>query len=519
MHSKFLKYITIILTLAMIFTCCVSCTEVDEPEPTEAPDVMRYDPIDAPYAADFQVSKVFSSNMVVQRGERLRVFGFADESENGKKVSGEFMGMFAEAVIEDGEWCINFGAKLDANKELGNVMKIYTDTKTVEFENVLVGDVYMVVGQSNIGYSVQDHNQDVQSSKKKPKDMLGEECLLRLFYNSIKQTSKYPERGTDEVCEDVRNGEKWYYPNNNNVLKFSAYGYYFGRDMVIENDYQVPIGIIEIDGNGRELSCFLPNEVADSFGIVGGQSRFMYNHYMYPFARYAIKAIIWYQGESDCPESLAVQFPEKFSAMIEYMRGTHNVTNKNFPVYMVEFPGCWKVSENYLNDGLIRAVIGSIPNTLENSYFCVSSDLWTNKSWANNIHPPIKFEQAERMAKLVIHTQNGKYAAEEVQGPIIEKIELSEDKKTAVLTYTNVGEGLKTADGSDTVKGFKICDKNYSVLAYKCDAKITGPNTIEVTSSTYFEGVAYNTVTGSFYSKDVNLCNSYGMPAAAMFIY
>ena len=51
--------------------------------------------INAPYAEKFTVSNVFSSDMVVQRGEHIRVWGFSDASENGHKVSGEFMGMFA----------------------------------------------------------------------------------------------------------------------------------------------------------------------------------------------------------------------------------------------------------------------------------------------------------------------------------------------------------------------------------------------------------------------------------------
>ena len=112
--------------------------------------------LDAPYASDFTVAKIFSDDMVVQRNEHIRVWGFADESENGKKVSGEFKGMFAEALIENGEWTLTFTARLQADTE-GAEMKIYTDKKTVTFKTVLVGDVYLVMGQSNAAYSVNDH--------------------------------------------------------------------------------------------------------------------------------------------------------------------------------------------------------------------------------------------------------------------------------------------------------------------------------------------------------------------------
>ena len=76
--------------------------ETTEEVTTEEPDVMIGETLDAAYAADFTVSKVFTSDMVVQRGEKLRVWGWAPESENGKKISGEFMGMFAETLIENG---------------------------------------------------------------------------------------------------------------------------------------------------------------------------------------------------------------------------------------------------------------------------------------------------------------------------------------------------------------------------------------------------------------------------------
>ena len=94
-----------------------------EEETTMITDVMIGETLEAEYAADFSVAKIFSSDMVVQRNEHIRVWGFAPESENGKKVSGEFKGMFAEAIIENGEWCITFGARLSADVN-GAEMKI-----------------------------------------------------------------------------------------------------------------------------------------------------------------------------------------------------------------------------------------------------------------------------------------------------------------------------------------------------------------------------------------------------------
>ncbi len=103
-------------------------TETPTEAPTEAPETGIDEPLDLPYAADFTVSKAFSKNMVLQRGEHIRVWGWADESENGKKVSGEFLGMFTEAEIKDGEWVLTFKKKLPANAEMVYTLKVYTDT-------------------------------------------------------------------------------------------------------------------------------------------------------------------------------------------------------------------------------------------------------------------------------------------------------------------------------------------------------------------------------------------------------
>ena len=512
---------------------------------TEEPDVMIGETLDAPYAADFTVSKTFTSDMVVQRGERLRVWGWAPESENGKKVSGEFMGMFAEALIEDGAWTLQFGAKLDACAELGNEMKIYTDTKEVIFSDVLVGDVYMVIGQSNVAYSfytyVNAPNTDTQNYGW---NMVDESLPIRLHYNTLNETEAhgYPKRGTTEVCPDVVHDRKWERPDTESVSRFTAIGYCFAWNFVQMTEGKVPVGIIEIDGNGQPLGAFMPNDVADALktdkwndaqgiyvpeGVNAAWGRYMYNHYMYPFEKYAMAGVVWYQGESDFQKQHASEFIERFSAFMTYMRSTHNVTNPNFDVYLVEFPtiydrpaghqGAW----HYMDLGLIRCVLGAIPQNLSNCYLSVSSDLWTDDTYFNSLHPDCKFGQGLRLAKLAAAVQGDAGTLDSATGPILESVEFSEDYKTAVLTFTNVGDGLTTSDGGTTVNGFTFMKSPYSINTKKgteISAEITAFNQITVTCSASMKrGVVYNGVANNLYGEQINLCNSYGNPAGAFF--
>ena len=515
-----------------------------EPAETEPPivDVMVGETLDAPHATQFTVSNVFASDMVVQRGEFLRVWGWADASQNGKKVTGEFKGMFAEAIIEDGAWEITFTARLEASAELGHTMKIYADGVSYEFKDVLVGDVYMVMGQSNCAYSVGNHHQYVNTDDKGGKNVLDYNAPIRIHYNSQNQTAGYPKQGTDEVCLEIRSNSKWQKADSYaDIYNFTAIGYLFAHNYVKLTDSKVPIGLIEIDGNGRPIGAFMCNEVATekgtdrydstkgyyvTTGVNADGGRFLYNHYMYPFERYAIAGLIWYQGESDLLQANTRVYAENFSALMTYMRGTHNLVNKDFPVYYVEFPTIYQQPAgftgqwHYMDVGLIRAAMGEIQRILPNSHQIVSTDLWSDNTFFNNLHPNCKFEQSERAAILAaaVNGEGGKTMAQG-NGPILVSMEILEGGKKAILTYENVGEGLKTSDGGTTVKGFHIYRKNVSLNPRaEVTATITAPNQITIVSDTSISGLAYNAITYNVYGVDVNLCNSEGVPAGATVI-
>ena len=515
-----------------------------EPEETEPPivDVPVGDTLDAPHATQFTVSNVFASDMVVQRGEFLRVWGWADASQNGKKVTGEFKGMFAEAIIENGAWEITFGARMEASAEMGHTMKIYADGVSYEFKDVLVGDVYMVMGQSNCAYTVHNHHLYVNTPDKGGKDVLDYNAPIRIHYNSQMQTQGYPKWGTEEVCLEVKSGSTWQRADSyEDIASFTAIGYLFAHNYVKLTDSKVPIGLIEIDGNGRPLGAFMCNEVAtekgtDRFdankgyyvttGVNGDAGRFLYNCYMYPFERYALAGLIWYQGESDLLQANTRVYAENFSALMTYMRGTHNLINKDFPVYYVEFPTIYQKPANHVGDwhymdvGLIRAAMGEIQRILPNSHQIVSTDLWSDNTFFNNLHPNCKFEQSERAAILAaaVNGEGGKTMAQG-NGPILVSMELLAGGKKAILTYENVGEGLKTTDGGNIVKGFHLYRKNVSLNPKaELTATITAPNQITIESNTGISGLAYNAITDNVYGVDINLCNSEGVPAGATVI-
>ncbi len=539
-----LRAIALLLALVTSVGCLAACndstpdntetdsateTEVESPTETETqPDPL----LDVPAATQFTVSNVFSDNMVVQRNEHVRVWGWADDSQNGKRVSGTFLNTTAHTVIENGEWILTFKQTWNANTAMGNHMTIYGDGVEYTFADVLVGDVYMAIGQSNIWYSVDTH---LKSTPPKKHGKLDENALIRLHFNSQDQRKGYPTWGTDEVCREIMSDSRWELPTKENYRHFSALGYYFAENMLKANENTVPIGVIEVEAAGKHLACFLSNEVATatqadifipSLGIYKANgangaeaSRFMYNQYIYPFEKYAISGIIWYQGESDLHDANTRSYADKFVPLMQQMRETHNVLNKEFPIYIMELARCYDANWRF---GGVRAVQGGIAaQQLPNTYLVASSDLILT-SPRDILHPDIKWEQAKRLAAIATAVEYKNGSLDESLGPVLRSIELSSNGLSAVLTFDHVGDGLKTINGADTVTGFQGYNAGYAPLS-ALTATITAPNQITVTSASPIQGVGYNTlVTNGFGTEPdctLNLCNSFDVPAGAFIAY
>ena len=491
--------------------------------------------------ANFSVSRVFSDNMVLQRDELVRIWGFAPNEDDGKEVFGEFKGVKAKAIIKNGEWCITFPETFCADTS-ANCMKIYSGEKEIVFKDVLVGDVLMVIGQSNV-----EAEMSVHFSLTDPAVCGGgEEAVnpqepIRLNRTTAKESLDeiFGVKGTRNVCRDCLNNTQWTKTTLEETLKFSALGYYFAKEMVKRSDEKIPYGIIEVGFSGMPLGAFLPNEVADKLktdtydekkGIYTttgrnakeGSGRYIYNRHIYPFEKYSIAGLVWYQGESNGDITEAPYYNDRFSALVEHMRSTHNIINRNFPVFVVELPSIYPKPEGYtgtdalrwryIEIGMVRSYIGTIPLQIENSYVAACGDLWGNKEYCNGLHPYIKYEQAQRIADIAQVILLKKGTLDEATGPIFEALNVSDDLKKAKITFKNVGEGLSTSDGGNKVRGIVgLIRKDNTLQAITPqDSCITDKNEITVLFDEMVDGVAYNFKDSDYYSETINLCNSFG---------
>ncbi len=506
-------------------------------------------------ATGVKVSSAFTDEMVLQRDEALSVWGFAD-SLSGTVVV-ELNGEYAWAdVDEHGVWKATFAETFPYSTEK-TTLTVMNGEEDIVINNVLIGDVYFMIGQSNIFYSMTMLTTELQKRGEPFSVDYDDTKNMRFFrissmdYNGL--TGIFAQ-GTDTVYNDVYTARPWQKPSdigydvaNDEDNTYSALGYLFAYEMTNRSD--VPIGIIEIDAAGTALTGFAPNHLAEKWGHEtfdyakqtyyykldnvedeASISRFMYNQAIYPLSGFSTAGLIWYQGESDwynvrerhggadCENYYVPQYVE----LMNYYRSTFG--NSDFPIYIMELPPCYSDNSNaYIDYGEVRAEMGNIPNYLSDCYFVSSADTWFDHAWENNIHPPIKHHQASRLTALVT-AQKGisDDSIEDVHGPVIKTVEYTDTGAT--LTFDHVGQGIGVAHPDllgREVRGLeaRVMFNGYPKWITVSDVQFVDANTITFDIGQEIYGARYHAITDTNSPYDANLCNSYGMPAIAFSDY
>jgi sialate O-acetylesterase len=161
-------------------------------------------------SADIRPAKIFADSMVLQRGIAIPVWGWADKNE---KITLQFHGQTKTTTAgSDGRWRIN----LDAEKEGGPYQLILKGNNTVILKDVLVGDVWVCSGQSNMEWSVNNSNNSAT-------EIAGADLP---YIRHIKINTVIGEK----PWEDIGNSSGWKAAVPANVGSFTAVGFFFARE-------------------------------------------------------------------------------------------------------------------------------------------------------------------------------------------------------------------------------------------------------------------------------------------------
>jgi len=449
--------------------------------------------------AALELPKVFADHMVLQRGQEIPVWGKADPKQ---WVNVTFQGKkYRVKADKEGQWML----KMDAFSKGGPyILSINTKKDSKVLENVMMGDVWLLGGQSNMEWALKNTNsgEDSVNAANHPN--------IRLF-----------EVGRNlslEVIEEVPEA-KWSICSPETAANFSAIGYYFARR--IESDMDVAIGLLDINWGGTVSEAWTSGDAllthADFKETVAknqseGPKDFsdpklkspnswptsLFYGMLEPVIPFAIKGALWYQGESNA--SRAYQYREIFPLMIEDWR-TH-WGQGDFPFLWVQLanfrqPKADPEDSDWAELREAQSMALSLPNT--------GQAVIIDKGEANDIHPRDKWTVGERLAK---GAKKVAYGMDVVySGPTYKSMEIQGNQIR--VSFDHIGSGLMVNDKYGYVKGFSVAgqDKKFHWVSGQQDGDQIVLETGDIKNPV---AVRYGWADNP---DDVNLYNKEGLPA------
>ncbi len=417
-------------------------------------------------SANVTLATPFASHMVLQRSVTVPVWGTAAAAE---KVTVTFQGQtITTEAAANGKWMLN----LDSTGAGGPFELIVAGANTVTLTDVMVGEVWIASGQSNMSVTMSSFGGANLDSAK------------LADYPNIRLMGMYPSLS------------KWHACTPSAALNFSATAYYFALNL--HRTLKVPVGIITAAVGGTPVERWMDDASykADAILSQGTGSNDLYKTYVAPLAPFATRGFIWYQGESNTFPALYPHYRDRFSALIKGWRKVWGAGDLYF--FFVQLANCIDVNPGSwppVREGQRLSL--SVPNTA----MAVAIDIGD----PNDIHPKNKWELGRRLAlparALIYGETDLVYSGPMYESNIVRG-------KTMRLRFRFAETGLVTKNNAKPV-GFEIAGANNTW--YAADGTIDKDTLIlSSTSVTTPTKVRYAWMN----SPPTNLYNGAGLPAS-----
>jgi sialate O-acetylesterase len=438
-------------------------------------------------------ANVFGNGMVLQRETPVKVWGTADPRE---KVTVDFNGKSVSARADKtGRWSVDLPAAPANNAPA--TMTVKGKDSTVTFENVVVGDVWLCSGQSNMEWVVKNSN----DAEKEIAAANHPDIRCFTVKKAISMTPEQELTGSWEVSSPETVGN------------FTAVGYFFAREL--SSRLGIPIGIINSSWGGTDVETWTspeayaaqPADVRRSYNVEPGvtpknpnhHSSLLYNAMINPITDYKIKGAIWYQGENNAGR--AYDYRTLFPAMINDWRGQWGY---EFPFYWVQLANfravdATPVESDWAELREAQTMTLSLPRTGQ----AVIIDIGD----ADDIHPRNKQDVGRRLALNAFHDTYG--CTDTVwSGPTYGSMTV--ERNRATITLETYGSTLAVHNKYGYIEGFAIAGADK--VFHWAQARLTRDGKVVVWSSDVRQPVAVRYAWSN--NPEANLFNAEGLPAA-----
>ncbi len=411
----------------------------------------------------FKLSGLFSSHMVLQREENIRVWGFSDTP--GSRVAGCFMGETVTATVgEDFRFTLTFSPH--AYTRDGQIMVISDDRgHMVTMKDILIGDVYLIGGQSNAEMHL------APCMTLTPSMECDENDNFRLFMQGQAHAAAHQELCTTPQPDIIHPDWTWKCPDREASLEFSAIGWYMAREL--QKRIDIPVGLVMMAAGGACLSELLPAELAHAQGYTCGANvpeGGYYNTLIHPLEGLAFRAQIFFQGES---EGIWRDRAEKYAYELTLLVTDERARfGKKFPFYNVQL-------SDYRDEGaqcfpfhdIVRNGQFDALSLIADSTLTVDMDLGAPDDWADWPHSPRKLELAERLAALVLAKEYDVGRLTDAQSPRPYAASFNGDRTHILVEFADIGAGLIVSGHNPMdsctmeVQGFSVGDYEHRTPA------------------------------------------------------
>ena len=358
-----------------------------------------------------KLASIFTDHMVLQRGCPIALFGegvgHGTATLNGTVTAFDGDGKFLTYLP-----AMEAGGPYDLTVTIGD--------ESVTFTDVLVGDVYLAGGQSNMQFRVEESTDIPRIGNPR----------VRVFTEG---------HGADENMDTWYDYTPWQVADTETIEKFSAIGYDVGRMLCEELD--IPVGIISCNIGASRVDTWTAPEIVETeeYQHLLGNKHWDWHYYKFNqqswcylnklmnVAPYTICGVLWYQGESNRLEEEAVNYDKLLGKLIANWRDLWD--NEQLPFYLVQIAPFADGAENDWPH--IRQAQERVTKEVAGTYLCTLN----HTGEADNIHPTKKHHLAVELKDAVLANAFG-YDVEYC-GPVYDKVEKTENGVTITFTHAD----------------------------------------------------------------------------------
>ncbi len=435
--------------------------------------------------SEVRLPAVLGSNMVLQQKSEVQVWGWCSPTEKISVMVDWDTTVYRTAGSRTAKWSV----KIKTPDAGGPYKIIINGSNAIVLENVMIGEVWICSGQSNMEWSGD------QGLKQTLEEMpQATNTKIRFFY--------VPKSTADHPQDDCK--ASWKVCSPEDMKRFSAVGYFFGKKL--QQELNAPIGLINSNWSGTPAEVWTPKEMVENdpalkaaaakvnvtpwWPVNAGDT---YNAMIHPLTNFAIAGALWYQGESNTGTWSTYQ-----SLLTAMIAGWRRAWQKDFPFYYVQIASFAGYGQNNICALLREAQTKSM--SYPNTGMVVISDLVDD---LKDIHPKNKIDVALRLANWALAETYGKKGIA-YKSPMYKSMKAESGKIR--IYFDHAESGLTSKGGEPTEFYIAGADKNFLPAV----AKIEG-STVVVSHQDVKNPVAVrlgfsNTAMPNLFSKD-------GLPA------